>query len=63
MVDGFREGTFKLLAFIETKLKSNGEVLWGKLKGIIVGVQEIEVVREDVALLMNDEWHNAVIDF
>ena len=42
MVDGFREGTFKLLAFIETKLKSNGEVLWGKLKGITAGIQEIK---------------------
>ena len=31
--------------------------------GIIAGVQEVERVREGVAVLLNDAWHSAVIDF
>ena len=47
----------------ETKLKGNGEVLWCKVNGIIVKVQEIEWATEGVAVLMNNVWHRARIDF
>ena len=30
---------------------------------IIAGVQEIERAREGVAILFNDVWHSAVIDW
>ena len=35
----------------------------GGVSGIIVGVQEVESAREGVAILLNDVWHSAVIDF
>ena len=45
------------------KLKGNGEVPWCGVNGIIAGVQEIERAREGVAILLNDVWHSALIDF
>ena len=63
MVDAFRERKLGLLAQTETKLKRNGEVSCCRMNGIIVGVQEIEKGREDGAILMNDEWQSAMIDF
>ena len=48
---------------METKLKGNGEVSWCGVNGIIAGVQEKERAREGVAILSNDVWHSAVVDF
>ena len=62
-MDVFQKGKFELLALTETKLKRNGEVSWCGVNGIIVGVQEMERAREGVAVLLNDVWHSAVIDF
>ena len=53
-MDIFREGKFKLLALIETKLKGNGEVSWYGVNDIISSVQEMERAKEDVAILLND---------
>ena len=63
MVDVFRKGKFELLALTETKVKGNGEVSWRGVNGIITGVQEMERAREGVAILLNDVWHSAVINF
>ena len=63
MVDIFKEGKVKFLALMETKLKGNGEVSWCGVNGIIAGVQEKERAREGVAILSNDVWHSAVVDF
>ena len=63
VVDDFRKGKFELLALTETKLKGNEEVSWYGVNGIIAGVQEMERAREGVAVLLNDVWHSAVIDF
>ena len=51
-----------MLALTE-KLKGKGEVSWFGVNGIIVGVQELERAREGVAILLNDVWHSAVVDF
>ena len=59
----FREGKLKLLALTETKLKENGEVSWCGVNGIIAGVLEMKRAREGVAIVLNDVWHSAVIDF
>ena len=61
VVDVFREGKFDLLAL--TKLNENGDVSRCGLNGIITGVQEMERAREGLAILLNDLWHSAVIDF
>ena len=63
MLDIFREGKFDLLALTYKKLKGNGDVSWCGVNGIIAGVQEMERDREWVAILLNDVWHSAVIDF
>ena len=63
VVNVFREGKFELLALTETKLKGNGGISWYGVNGIIAGVQEMERPREGVAILLNDVWHSAVIDF
>ena len=62
-MDVFRKGKFELLALTETKLKGNGEVSWCGVNGIIAGIQEMERAREGVAILLNDAWNSAVIDF
>ena len=62
-MDVFRKGKFELLALTETKLKGNGEVSWCGVNGIIAGIQEMERAREGVAILLNDVWNSAVIDF
>ena len=62
-MDIFREGKFELFALTETKLKGNGEVSWCGVNGIITSDQEMERAREWVAILLNDAWHNAVVDF
>ena len=56
-------GTSKLLALTETKLKEKGEVSWCGDSGIIADFQEMERTREGVAILLNAVWHSAVIDF
>ena len=33
------------------------------VNGIIGGVQEVEIAREGVAILLNDVWHSAVMYF
>ena len=63
MVDVIRKGKFELLAFTEMKLKGNGEVSWFGVNGIIAGIQEVERARGGVAILLNDVWHSAVVDF
>ena len=64
MVDMFKKGKFDLLALMEMKLKGKGgEVSRVEVNGIISGVQEMERAREGVAILLNDVWHSAVIDF
>ena len=63
VVDIFKEGKFELLALTETKLKRKGEVSWCGVNGIIAGVQEMERAREGLAILLNDVWHSAVVDF
>ena len=45
------------------KLKGNREVSWGGVKGIIASVQEMKRAKENVAILLKDVWHSAVIDF
>ena len=50
-----------MLDLTETKLKGNGEVSWCGLNGITTCVHEIERAREGLAVLMNDEWRNAMI--
>ena len=62
-MDVFRKGKFELLTLTETKLKENGEILWCGVNGIIDGVQEMEIAREGVAVLLNDVWHSVVMDF
>ena len=63
MVGVFRKGKFELLALTETKLKGNGEVSGCGVNDIIAGVHEMERAREGVAVLLNDVWRIAVIDF
>ena len=62
-MDIFRKGKFELVVLTKTKLKGNGEVSWCGVNGIIAGVQEMERSKEGMAVLLNDVWHNAVIDF
>ena len=62
-MDVFRKGKFELLALMETKLKGNGEVSWFGVIGIIAGVQKVKRARESVAVMLNNLWHNVVIDF
>ena len=62
-MDVFREGKFQLFGLMETKLKENGEVSWCGANGIIAGIQEMERAREGVAILLNDVWHSAAVDF
>ena len=63
VVDVFRKGKFEWLALIGTILKRNGEVSWRGINSIIADVQEMEKAREGVAVLLNDVWHSAVIEF
>ena len=63
VVDVLRKGKFELLALTETKLKGNGEVSLCLVNSIIAGFQEIEKAREDIVVLMNDEWYSALIGF
>ena len=62
-MDVFKEGKFELLALTETKLKGNGEVSWCGVKGINAGVQKTERARGGVAILLNNVWYSAVVDF
>ena len=62
-MDVFREEKFELLALSETKLKGNGEVSWRRVNGIIAGVRKMERAREGMAIILNDVWHSAVVDF
>ena len=41
VVNVFREGKYKLLALMETKLKGNEEVSWCEVNVIIASVQEL----------------------
>ena len=40
-----------------------GKVSWCRVNGITEDVQEIESAKEVVAILMNDVWKKAVIEF
>ena len=44
-------------------MKRNGKVSWCGVNDIITGVQKMERDMEGVAILLNDEWDSAVIDF
>ena len=44
-------------------MKGNGEVSWCGVNSIIASVQEMERTGEGVAIVLNDAWHSAVIDF
>ena len=59
----FKEGKCELLALMEMKLKWEGEISWVGVNGIIAGVQERERAGEVVAILLNDVWHSAVVNF
>ena len=63
VVNVFREGKFEFLVLMETKLKGNGEVSWCGVNGFIASFQEMERAREGVAILLNNVWDSAVIDF
>ena len=52
-----------MLALTKTKLKGNGEVSWCGVNGFIASVQETEKIGKDVAVLLKEVWHSAVIDF
>ena len=52
-----------LTCLAKTKLKGNGEVSWCGVNGSNTGIEERERAREAVAILLNDVWHSAVIDF
>ena len=52
-----------MLALMEMKLKGKEEVSWCGVNGIIASVQEMERTRERVAILLNNVWHSAVVDF
>ena len=47
---------------METKLKGKGVVSCSGANVIFSGVHEMERVREGVAVLLNDEWHSAVVN-
>ena len=59
----FKEGKFELFALMEMKLKGNGEFSWYRVNGVIGSVQEMERIREGVAILLNNVGHSAVADF
>ena len=63
VIDVFRKRKNDLLALTETKLSENWEVSCCEINRIIAEAQEIEKAREGMAVLMNDEWHIAVIGF
>ena len=52
-----------MLGLTETKLKGNGKVSWCGVNGIIAYFEEIKMAWECMAILMNNVWHSAVIDF
>ena len=47
----------------EMKLKGNRKVSWWGVNGISAGIQEMERARKGEAILLNDVWHSAVMDF
>ena len=63
VVDVFRKRKCELFGLVDSKLKGNREVSWCGENGIIAGVQEMERAREGVAVLLNDVWRSAVVDF
>ena len=44
-------------------MKGKGEVSWCGVNGIITCVQETERATEGMAILLNDVWHSALVDF
>ena len=62
-MDIFREGKFEFVVMTEMKLKGNGEISWCGVNGIMAFVQKMERAKEGVAILLNDVWHSAVVDF
>ena len=45
-VDVFKEGKFELFALAEMKLKTNGEVSWCGVNGMIANVKKMERARD-----------------
>ena len=62
VIDIFK-GKFKFLPLMETKLKGTGEVSWYGVNCIIASVQVKERARKGVAILLNNVWQTAVVDF
>ena len=63
MVNVFRKWRFELLASPETKVKGNGEISWCGVIAICTCVQEKEIAREGVRILLNNLWHIVVVVF
>ena len=57
----FSKTKFELLALTEMKLKGNGELSWCGIN-LSAGVQEMERVREGVAILLNNVCHSVMKD-
>src|ERR1700755_3177614 len=54
------ERKLDILALTETKLKGEGDLAFGKYKGMYAGVNERVRAREGVAIVMRDEWWSCV---
>ena len=50
-----------MLALTETKLEEKGEVSWSVVNVIFIGVHQMERAREELAVVLNDVWHSAVV--
>ena len=60
--EDFRKRKYEVVALTERKLKGNEEASWCEVNGIIASIQEMDKVREGVAVLLNAVFHSAVID-
>ena len=52
-----------MLALMEMKLKGKGEASWSGVDAIFASIQEMEIAREGVAVLLKDVWHGAVVKY
>ena len=63
VVDIFKKGKFELPALTEMKLKEKREVSWSGVNVSSAGIQEMERAREEMAVLLNDVWHSALVKY
>src|SRR6201990_2982289 len=54
------ESRLDILALTETKLKGEGDLAFGKYRGLYAEVNERVRAREGVAIVMRDEWWSCV---